>query len=73
MRFEHIDYTLGLAVTALKQLTSSEVQHANLALTLITGVALPVTRADYYVGPTALGNGSGSDWSNRAAYTNTAF
>ena len=32
-----------------------------------------VARADYYVGPTALGNGSGSDWNNRADYTNATF
>ncbi len=30
-------------------------------------------RADYYVGPTALGNGSGSDWNNRASYVNASF
>lgn len=30
-------------------------------------------RADSYVGPTALGDGSGSDWNNRASYLDTAF
>ncbi|HEY1109688.1 MAG TPA: hypothetical protein VGE76_13665, partial [Opitutaceae bacterium] len=30
-------------------------------------------RADFYVGPTALGNGSGSDWNNRAGYMDAAF
>ncbi len=34
---------------------------------------LPLARADYYVGPSALGDGSGSDWNNRASYTNTSF
>lgn len=34
---------------------------------------LPLARADYYVGPTALGNGSGSDWNNRAAYTDATW
>jgi hypothetical protein len=32
-----------------------------------------LARADYYVGPTALGDGSGSDWNNRADYLDTAF
>lgn len=34
---------------------------------------LPFALADYYVGPTALGSGNGSDWNNRAGYTNAAF
>lgn len=40
---------------------------------LVLLFAAAVARADYYVGPTALGNGSGSDWNNRAAYTNASF
>lgn len=36
-----------------------------------SGGSLPTAR--YYAGPTALGNGSGTDWNNRAGYTNKNF
>jgi len=40
---------------------------------LLSLLGLPAARADYYVGPTALGAGDGSDWNNRASYVSATF
>ncbi len=54
------------AVRALAQFKKS-------MLSLMLFAAVSSAWADYYVGPTALGNASGSDWNNRAAYTTASF
>jgi hypothetical protein len=43
------------------------------AILAFTVALVSSARADYYVGPTALGNSSGSDWNNRASYLDATF